>query len=258
MDERETCFRALLAYAEQDDDVLALFVFGSRGRDDGMADARSDYDVAVVLKEGLDVLRTFDERWPYVHGAAVEVARSTLSELREHGEYGTATACARSQYAHVRLLVDKTDGDVRAVLAEKQRIPTGVRERVVREALDAYVNSTYRSLRYGMVGARGGARLDAAESIPHLLTAVFAMAGRVRPFNKYLAAELRRQPLGDGAWAADAFPERLMAVLAGDVDEQRALFGAVEETAREQGFGDVIAAWEPGVALLRGDAEYRV
>ena len=99
MDERETCFRALLAYAEQDDDVLALFVFGSRGRDDGMADARSDYDVAVVLKEGLDVLRTFDERWRYVHGAAVEVARSTLSELREHGEYGTATGWARSQYA---------------------------------------------------------------------------------------------------------------------------------------------------------------
>ena len=37
------------------------------------------------------------------------------------------------------------------------------------------VNSLYRSLRYAMVGAAEGARLDAAESLAPLLTAVFAM-----------------------------------------------------------------------------------
>ena len=85
-DSREARFQALLAYAEEDPDVLGLFVFGSRGRDDDLHDSRSDYDVAVMLTDRESALATFDERWPYVHGAPVEIARSTLLGLREHSE----------------------------------------------------------------------------------------------------------------------------------------------------------------------------
>ncbi len=256
MDERERQLQALLAYAREDADVIGLFVFGSRGRDDGLPDARSDYDVAVVLRDGDGVLETFDQRWPYVHGAPVEVARSTLSGLRQHGDYGTPSAWARYQYVRVKLLVDKT-GEVEAVLREKRRVPDEVRDRLVRDELDNYINSTYRSLRYGMVGSEEGARLDAAESLPYLLTAVFALDGRVRPFNKYLGAELRQEPLTDGAWEAERFLGRLTAVLAGDVEEQHALFRDVDRVARQRGFGDAIDEWEPDVAWLRGEAEYR-
>lgn len=136
-------------------------------------------------------------------------------------------------------------------------MPDAVRDRLVREALDGYVNATYRSLRYRMVGVEDGARLDGAESIPPLLTALFALDGRVRPFNKYLARELRERPLGDPAWDADLLPRRLMSVLEGDVEEQRALFRDVDRVARAHGFGDVVDGWEPDVAWLRGEAEYR-
>ena len=79
----------LLRYAKSSDDVLAVYVFGSRGRPDGLADAASDYHVGVVLRDDAD-LTSFDARWPYAHGAPVEVARATMSELierlaREHG-----------------------------------------------------------------------------------------------------------------------------------------------------------------------------
>lgn len=256
MDERERAFQALVEYARTADDVVGLFVFGSRGRDDGMADGRSDYDVAVVLQEGDTVMERFDARWPYVHGAPVEIARSTLSGLRAHGEYGTASAWARAQYADVRVLVDKT-GEVEAALRAKRAVPAEARAVVVRDALDDYINATYRSLRYRMVGAEEGARLDAAESLPPLLTAAFAFDDRVRPFNKYLAAELRARPLSDRAWAADTFLPRLMAVLAGDVEAQRALFRDVDRVAREQGFADAVDVWQPDIAWLRGEADYR-
>lgn len=251
MSERERLFRELLAYAEETEDVLGLYVFGSRGWPDGLADDASDYDVGVVLRDDAD-LDAFDARWPYVHGAAVEVTRATLSQLRAHGEPDTASAWARPLYAEVDLRLDKS-GEVAALLEEKRELPAGAREKLARNTLDAYVNATYRSLRHRLVGAGTGARLDAAESVPPLLTFLFALEGRVRPFNKYLEQELRDRPVAGGQITIDD----VTALLEGDPRRQRTIFRTVEELAKEQGFEDVIAAWEPDVAWLRGEATYR-
>lgn len=256
MDAREREFQELVAYAREDGDVLGLYVFGSRAREDGLRDEHSDYDVAVVLRDRPGALERFDARWPYVHGALVEVARSTLSELRVLAEYGGQEEWSRYLYSRVNLIIDKT-GEIEPILREKQSVPERVRERLVRESLGAYINSTFRSLRYRMVGLLIGARLDGAESIPPLLAALFAIDSRVRPFNKYLEIELRESPLSDTAWSADELLPRLLAVLDGNVREQHALFRDVERVARTHGFGDVIDGWDPDVAWLRGDAEYR-
>ena len=109
----------LLRYAEGSDDVIGVYLFGSRGRPDGLPDERSDYDVGVVLRDEAD-LESFDERWPYVHGARVEIARARLSELRVAGDYGTPSAWTRPIYAAVDLRLDKT-GEVAAILEEKRR-----------------------------------------------------------------------------------------------------------------------------------------
>jgi predicted nucleotidyltransferase len=246
-------FRELLAHAEDDDGVVGLFVFGSRARE-GFADDASDYDVGVVLRE--EALKAFDERWPYEHGAPVEVASTTLAGLRDHAEPGTPSEWARYQYAHVELLVDKS-GEVSAILAEKARLPEEHRRTIAADALDAYLNSTYRSLREHDRGLHLAARLDAAESVPPLLTAIFAFEQRVRPFNKYLEWELREHPLREPAWAVEPFLPRVERISAGDAGEQRAMFRDVERVAREHGFGEVIDGWEPDVTWLRGEAEYR-
>jgi len=257
MDERERQFQALLAYARQDADVLGLYVFGSRAREDDLSDDRSDYDVAVVLEDRDGALETFDARWPHVHGAPVEVTRSTLAELRDvRGEYGAPDEWSRYGYTRVDVILDKT-GEIEPILRAKRTVPADVRDQLVRDALDGYINSTYRSLRYRMVGAQEGARLDGAESIPHLLTALFAIDGRVRPFNKYLAEELRERPLNEPAWHADRLLPRLLSLLEGDVEEQQALFRDVDRVARARGFAQVVESWEPDVAWLRGEADYR-
>jgi hypothetical protein len=230
--------------------VLGVFLIGSRTRE-GMADESSDYDVGVVVRD--DALAAFDLKWPYRRGESVEVMSSTLDGLRSHAELGTPSEWARYQYTHAKVLLDKT-GEVAGVLAEKARLPDA--RSAAAAALDGFVNSTYRSLRNRARGLERAARLDAAESIPHLLTAVFALEERVRPWNKYLEWELREHPLAEPEWAWESFLDRVDE-LASSAAGQHAMFVDLERVARRRGFSEVIDGWEPDVSWLRGEAEYR-
>jgi hypothetical protein len=232
--------------------VLGVYLIGSQTRE-GFADESSDYDVGVVVRD--DALAAFDAEWPYRRGEPVEVMSSTLDGLRAHAELGTPSEWARYQYVHARILLDKT-GEVGAVLAEKARLPKDLVRTVSADAIDAFVNSTYRSLRNRSRGLERAAKLDASESIPYLLTAVFALEGRVRPWNKYLEWELREHPLDEPEWAYASFLERLDR-LPTSAAEQHAMFVDLERVARRRGFGEVIDGWEPDVAWLRGEAEHR-
>jgi hypothetical protein len=242
----ELTFERLLEVAGERADVLGLFLFGSRGREH-MVDAMSDWDVCVVLRDD-EALADFDREYPYVHGARVEISSTTLDGLRVSGVIGGVSEQARYAAAHVELLVDKTGGELAEIVASKEWIPDVERDGLIREALDAYINSTYRSLRYGT-------RLDSAESVPPALRTIFGLAGRIRPFNKYLEWELRHHPL-DG-WDADEVLPLLDSLLAGEPTGQRVLFRRLETAARAAGFGEVVDSWEPDLRWLRGDGDYR-
>jgi len=101
------------------------------------------------------------------------------------------------------------------------------------------MNSLYRGLKRP---AGIGGRLHEAEAAGHLLTLLFALEGRVRPFHDYLEWELEHHPLE--RW------DDLVALLEGD---QHELFRRVEPHVRERGLGDVVDSWEPDVAFMRGD-----
>ncbi len=233
-------FDALLAIARERDDVVGFYVFGSRGRE-FMVDERSDWDVCVVLRDDI-ARRAFEAEFPFVHGSLVEVVTATLDELRdepsEHARYASA---------HARIELDRSGGKLAAVLAGIESLPDGTRDAVVRESLDGYINLMHRSLRYGT-------QLDAAEAIPHALRTIFALEGRVRPYNKYLEWELRHHPLGE--WRAEELLPLLDRVLAAEPAALHELFNRIEPLARRDGFGDVVDGWF-NVDWLRGDAPYR-
>ena len=234
-------FEDLLEAARSREDVVGLYVFGSRGRD-FMVDERSDWDVCVVLADP-EARERFDREFPYAHGARVEIVSTTLDGIRnessEHGRYAAA---------HADVVLDKTGGELTRVVAGQESLPSGTRDAVVREALDGYINQTYRSLRYGT-------RLDAVEAIPYALRTIFALENRVRPYNKYLEWELRHHPLE--GWTADDLLPLLDRVLTGERKAQHELFELIEEPARREGFGDVVDGWEPDLDWLRGSGEYR-
>ena len=245
----------LVAHARENDAVLALFVFGSRGRKVATDDA-SDYDVAVILRDEA-ALTMFDKQWPYAHGAGVEIVSATLDDLREHAAVGGNREWARYQYAHVDIVVDKTGGEIQRIIDAKERIPDHLRDSVIRPALGAYLNFTHRSLRNESVGLGQAARLDAAESLPGFLTVMFGLEGRVRPYNKYLDWELRYHPLTNPACEADRLLALIASVVDGNTDAQRELFRMTESAARLAGYGDEFDGWEPDLNWLRGLTEYR-
>ncbi len=218
-----------MAEARDDENVVGIVVFGSRGRGAFVTEL-SDWDVFVVVREHRG------ER-PFVHGAALETVEVTLDELRSQPAWN------RYALAWVEPQLDKT-GEVAAAIAAAIHVdPAGAGE-----PLDGYVNSYYRSAKNARIGLELASLLDAQESIPWFLEFVFAVHGRLRPFNKWLAWELENHPL---TWSDVPRLERIART--GDLAEQQALFRDAEALARAHNLGSVIDSWEPDVAWLRGD-----
>lgn len=233
---QDLTFEELVDRARADDRVVGLFLGGSRGKG---ANVRpdSDYDVRVVLVEDdEEAFREYDTP----RGVRVEVAVTTLERLRSIQNWDRYTL------THTKALVDKT-GEIQRLLDERGRLSASEVERLPPLALDGYMNSLYRSLKRPGLAAR----IHAAESVGHLLTCLFALEGRVRPFHDYLAWELETHPLE--GWPAQDLLAAIERVLAGDREPQQELFCKVEPHVRARGLGELVDSWEPDVALMRGE-----
>jgi hypothetical protein len=204
---------------------------------------KSDYDVYIVLREASD-------RYPFTYGSRIEMISQPLDEFRTHGLPGSGSEWNRPTFLHARVEVDKLDGEIRRLVDEKAQLRPDEARTIAVEALDSYINMLLRSLRNGEAGRLVAARLDATESIPHLLTALFAFDRRVRPFNKWLEYQVAREPL-----PLPDIPARVDALVRRPTPAaQRRLFRDVERLCRDQGFGAEIDLWEPNVPWLRGRA----
>jgi hypothetical protein len=243
-------YEELVEVARADERVLGLVLTGSRGRG-VFVRPESDWDVRLVVSN--DALRECEQRFETAHGSTVEVAVCSLAQFEQAGELGSPNEWDRYSYAHAEVVLDKLDGRIAGLVAEKGVLPPREAHDVASRALDGYINSYHRSAQNAGLGLSIEARLDAAESVAPFLTALFAVHGRVRPFNKYLRWELETYPLGDALWGADALLPRLEAIVStGALREQQTLFRDVEALARKHGLGEVVDSWEPDVARLRG------
>jgi hypothetical protein len=223
----------LVAAARADERVVGLVLTGSRGRGVGVGPT-SDWDVRLVVRD--EELAACRAEYVTPRGSAVEVVVLSLADLDRVPDW------ERYSYVGAEVAVDKLGIAERA--AALGRLPDA--DRVAAGALDAYVNSLYRSLKNERTLE---SRLDAAESVSHVLDALFALHGRVRPYNTFLRWELERAPLD----VDDSLLARLDEIRAtGDPVVQRALFREVERLARERGHGATIDGWEPDLDFLRG------
>jgi len=215
-------YEELVERARADDRVVGLFLGGSRGKN---ANVRpdSDYDVRIVG----DAAEYDTDR-----GLRVEVSVMPLERFRDYPEWDRYTL------THTDPMIDRT-GEIQRVIEEKGRLSEDERTSIAPFALDAYMNSLYRALKRP---AGIGRRLHQAESIGNLLTCLFALEGRVRPFHDYLEWELGNYPLE--GW------NDLHGLLEGDA---HVLFRRVEVHVRERGLGAVVASWEPDAPFLRGE-----
>jgi hypothetical protein len=240
----------LLTDAEADEDVLGLVLTGSRGRG-VFARPDSDWDVRLIVRD--EQLAEGDERFGTPHGSTVEVAVYSLAGFEDAGALGSTSEWDRYSYAHAEVVIDKLAGRIAELVVEKGTLPPPAAFEIAERELGAYINSYYRSAKNLHNGLLVEAHLDAAESISPFLTALFAMYGRVRPFNKFLRWELETFPLEDATWSASNLLPRLQEITAGgSIGTQQRLFRDSERLARERGLAAVVNGWEPDVAWLRG------
>jgi hypothetical protein len=121
----------------------------------------------------------------------------------------------------------------------------------VQAALDAFINSVYRSLKCARKGNSLCARLEASEAVQHALAVVFALEGRIRPYPGSLEHELRAYPLQTFPMTGDDLLHVIAAIVErGDTAALRRLFSVVLERTRQAGHGDVIDGWGNDIAWL--------
>jgi hypothetical protein len=230
--------------------LLGLVLSGSAGR--GVATDRSDLDVYVVLADtGMHGRQTS-------RSAAVDEIPVTISSLERIPAFGTKGWWFRWSFAWAPVLLDRTEGRVASALRRQATVTTGEAESILVEndRLDGWLNYAYRALKNDRDGRALECRLDAAESMPWLLDVIFTLAGRVRPYHKYLPWELRQHPLPD--WPAEQLLALLTATLDGDPSAIRATFARVEmlcaafdsERARPL-LTPIINEWADELQLLR-------
>lgn len=186
-------------------------------------------------------------------GAPVEVLVFSLSGFERAAELDSSNAWDRYGYTHAKVVLDKLGGTITRLVAEKGILPPEVAHKLAAAALDAYINSYYRSIKNHLAGLELASQLDAGESISHFLDTLFALYRRVRPYNKYLAWELQTFPLEENRWSAGSLLERIAKIVSsGDLLQQRTLFRSMEKLAREHDLGAVVDGWEADFPLLYG------
>lgn len=235
-----------------DPSILGLVLSGSAAR--GMETERSDVDVFVVRAEltGLETRRS----------VAIDEIPDSLLELEDVSPYGSAGWWGRWAYAYAEVLRDDTGGRITTAVRRLAAVDATEQREILldHDRLDGWVNYAYRSLKSDRDGRTLESRLDAVESLSYLMDVVFTLAGRVRPYNKYLPWELHEHPLAVPEWSAEVFLPEIERMLMGDAAALRRAFAVVDREVRAWDAahgvtvcGDAMDSWGDELAIFSLD-----
>ncbi len=230
--------------------MIGVVLSGSAAR--GTATPHSDVDVYVVLRDGVAPR-------PVLRSTAIDAIPIPLATLERRDTYGTDGWWQRWSFAWARVLRDDLDGRIAAAVRAQATLTPAEQDAVLAARLDGALNLWYRALKSDRAGRPTECRLDAAESVPWWLDCLFALEGRVRPYNAYLAWELREHPLTRPAWSAAHLLPLVDRVLAGDPAAISKAFTELDRACRERdeahgktALTAIIDDWGSELALLRG------
>jgi hypothetical protein len=242
----EESFQRYLRQARADPMVLGIVLCGSHAM--GLATEHSDFDARTVLRDDAsdeDVARYGETTFP-----GVDAGGGRLADFAGWSAWGSEFAWDRYSYAHARVLHDST-GVITPLVAEKGRIPEEHIASYSRGALDALINSVYRTLKCARRGNALCVRLEATDAIRHALTLLFALEGRHAPYAAYLQHELRTYPLEASPLSGEELIETISAIVTeADAAALQRFFTAVIVRARAAGHGDVVDDWGEDVAWM--------
>ena len=232
-------FEQILEKAKRDDRIIGLILTGGRGK--GMFTENSDYDIAIITTD--ESVSSVKEEYKGKQDI-IDIGVLPISGFRIYAAVGTAEDWDRYTYAHIKAQIDKT-GEIQKIIDEKGIFPKDKISKVAKNALGGYLNSLYRSVKNHRDGNLFASNFDASESLPWLLTFLFAVEGRVRPYNKFLKWELEKYPLKNLPISPEDFLGKIEAVIkSGNIEIQKEFHKIVEEIAVKNDCSDVIDDWE--------------
>lgn len=232
----------LLKEAKTNPNILGFIWCGARGKDEKFLTQYSDYDVCLVLKD--DAPHELIKMLESYKSERFEVWPRTLTEFKNHAAWDSEKEWDRYNYAHNKAVLDKT-GEIQKIIDEKGSLPKEFQRAVIEESLDNYINQVYRSAKYWRDGNEFAAYLDAVESLPPLMIALYALEERLRPYNKYFEWEFKNHLLKFLPWPPDEFiTDYKHILLTGDIKTQKKIFTAVKKLFLEHGYSKSIKDWK--------------
>ncbi len=243
MEDLENKYQLVLEESKNNKDILGLFFGGSRGKSNEFLTKNSDMDIYVILSD-TSPSELLEKLMSYRANEFFEIRVWKLSDFIHYADWGTKEDWNRYNFSHNKAIVDKT-GEIQKLIDEKGILPEIVKKKVIEDSLDEYFNFVYRSAKYWRDGINLSAYIDATESLPSLMTALYALEGRLRPYNKYFEWELKNYPLKLLPWPVDEFIFDYKHILeTGDINTQKKIFTLVKQLFINQGFKDSIDGWK--------------
>lgn len=233
---------AMKNYALESNFVIGFYISGSYAK--GLIHDRSDLDPVFVVDKGAkeqvgqDLRKRFDLK-------NCDLCVYTLDEFRNLSTAGTSgMGSDRYDYAHLTVEIDKTGGEIQKIVEQNGSLSE--RERLYLGAgyLDGYINSFYRSLKAAREKWDLPQRLEAAESIPHMLAFLFAADHRIVPFSKYLEWDMKKHPLNFPMEPDELLRDIKTVLSSASVATQIKLFEKVSEFASKVGFENIVKDWD--------------
>jgi hypothetical protein len=236
----EASWRDLVGEAQGDESVIGLVLTGGRGK--GVWTDRSDWDGLLVVGDPAV------DRWRDRDAGDLDLTVLGATDFETYAE--PFTAFAWRGYDFARLSADVDRGDFQAAVDRKGRLAPEAALVIAEEAIGGALNQLYRAAKSARDGASDAARLDLIESLPATLTALFALEGRHRPYNKLLAWDLRQEPLR--ALATDALLADMEAVATRtDLGAAWRLESALERSCAAAGAMTTLSSWLDHLADVR-------
>ena len=233
-------YKKILKESQENEDIVGLILVGSRGK--GFDNEYSDYDMIMIVKD--DVWKTIYDKYEPLSLDNVDLNIYSQTDFNKYAGWESADAWDRYDYAHTKILVNKTE-DLQKILDKKGTIPKEKQKEFIESWIDGYVNGVYRSVKCIRNNNLLGAHLEAVNSMLDILTLVFGMNGRHRPFLGYIEKEMRVRPLERLPWSPDEFFKKLKKVLeTADLETQQELLKGIEKMSREMNYGYMFDGWE--------------
>ena len=101
-------YEKILEEAKSNDDIVGFILVGSRGK--GFENEHSDYDAIMVVKD--EAANAIQDRYESQTLENVDLSVRSLSDFKTFAAWETPESWDRYNYAHVKMLVDKTGGEL--------------------------------------------------------------------------------------------------------------------------------------------------